>query len=129
MMPGDWLTRVTRRLLHDDTFELIVSPAIADLQFESSSLGTPPARAYLAVWIALAGGLVLDLDHDIRDIIDEGTTFATLALVQSSYYLAMLALVFDGMSRSASLTLALCVIAVSTMSTTALFWPDRRRHA
>jgi hypothetical protein len=129
MMPGDWLTRVTRRLLHDDTFELVVSPAIADLQFESHAMAAPPLRSYLAVWIALAGALLLDLDHDVRDVIDEGTTFATLALVQSSYYLAMLTLVFDGMSRSASLTLALCVIGASTMSTTALFWPDRRRHA
>jgi hypothetical protein len=129
MMPGDWLVLVTRRLLHDDTFELVVSPAIADLQFESRPAGTPPLSAYLAVWLTLAGALLLDLDRDVRDVIDQGTTFASLALVQTSYYLGMLALVFDGMSRSASLTLVLCVVAASTMSTTALFWPDRRRHA
>ena len=63
-MPGTWLAQIARRYLHGETFALVVSPAIADMQFESPAGCLLRVRHYLAIWKALAGALSCDVVAD-----------------------------------------------------------------
>ena len=100
MTPGMRLAIVSSRLLRAETFEMIVSPAIADLQFEAPR-STWPRRLqhYIAVWRAFWGAMAHDLAFTIRaPFADEARrvafqsnvlTFASLALFQAFYYACM----------------------------------------
>lgn len=136
---GAWLAAVTRRLLHGDTFDLIVSPAIADLQFEVPG-GGPAAqvRGYVAVWVALAGALWYDFDTDLQVVLDDVVTLLALFAIQASYYACMLTLLVAGMTTEqvfAHLARGVSPIAVvviaglfaaSAIPTLLCFWPARR---
>ena len=66
-MPGTWLGRIGYRLLHRDTFEMMLVPAIADLQFEVSMREQPrgcPAD-YWALMRALCGAFCFDVWRDL----------------------------------------------------------------
>ena len=102
-MTGDLVTRVARTLVHASTFTLVVSPAIADLQFEEH---THSRRArlvnYVAVWVALAGGMWQDLVWDRRRPAwaDAVSITMTLVFLMVSYHLSMLTLVLGFDRRS-----------------------------
>ncbi len=67
-MTGDWIGRLARRILRDDTFSLIASPAIADLQFERVANNIVALiGAYAAVWVAIGGGLRRDAALALTD--------------------------------------------------------------
>ncbi len=128
-MPGAWFSTTARWILREDTFELVVAPAIADLQFESPTVtGAARIRLYSAVWVALAGALCIDTEHDVRVLIADGSTLLALAFMQGCYYTAMLTLVLGSLSTPASVALVLSLFGVSTVSTAILFWPSRRAH-
>lgn len=103
-MTGDWIARVAKRLIHASTFTLVVSPAIADLQFEEESSQRPRSTGYLAVWVALAGALWLDLAYDKRRPVwaDDVSGVARLIFLMTSYHLSMFTLVlgFDSGGRA-----------------------------
>ena len=67
-MPGTWLAQIARRYLHGETFALVVSPAIADMQFESPAGCLLRVRHYLAIWKALAGALSCDVVADLQSL-------------------------------------------------------------
>jgi hypothetical protein len=72
-MIGDRLAAIGRAVTTTDTFELMVSPSIADLQRERSSTGAPSWRAYAAVWRTLAAAIVEDVGADARATLDRET--------------------------------------------------------
>jgi hypothetical protein len=117
-MRGDRLSPLARRLLHQDTFDLVVSPAIADLQFEG--------RGYGAVWIALGGALVRDVGSDVRTLCEDGPMLAALIAIQTTYFAGMLILM--GALRGAEAPAILAtLLALCSAGTTILFWPQKRR--
>jgi hypothetical protein len=59
-----WLASLSRRLLHRDTFETMVSPALADLEAEASQGWRQRARHYAGLTIVLACALVRDIRVD-----------------------------------------------------------------
>jgi hypothetical protein len=134
-MRGDWLTTVARRILHGDTFDVVVSPAIADLQFESWC----PARGYVGVWRAFAGALCRDLGRDLQVLCDEATTLTSLIVMQACYYTCLLTLMsglttsglaafraLERISAETALAFALIIVGLSTIPTLLCFWPARR---
>ena len=63
MTTGTVLARLSQRLVRRETYEAIVAPAIADLQFEANGGPWPRMRAYAGAWralVAAVGGEVLD---------------------------------------------------------------------
>jgi hypothetical protein len=129
-MTGDRLSSAARSFLHYDTYQLVVSPAIADLQFETPvSDANGVVRAYAAVWVAIVGALFIDLEHDVRVVLDDGPRLMWLSLMQAAYYVAMMSLLLDSLNASTSATLIGALLVISTVSTAALFWPTRRRDA
>ena len=138
-MYGLWLTGVARRLLDEDTFQLIVSPAIADLQFEAPTCGViGRARAYIAVGVALAGAIGHDLLVDLRLLHEDAPMLIRVVLMQVAYYSCMLTLPFAGMtagelverllngSGPALAAGILAVVGLSSIPTLLCFWPARR---
>jgi hypothetical protein len=138
-MPGIWLEQIARRYLHGETFALVVSPAIADMQFESPAGYVLRARHYLAVWKALAGALACDVVADMQSLRDDLATLATLTLVQVSYYVFLL-LLLSGFGtgplswhpdQASAMHAVSCVIVVALLClipTAACFWPPRRSN-
>ena len=103
MTPGTRLASVSSRVLRAETFDLMVSPAIADLQFESAAATrVRRLRSYAGVWRACAGALGHDVALTLRaPFVDEAhrvalqadvLTLAGLALFQVCYYAAMISM-------------------------------------
>lgn len=69
-MPGYWLTAIARRLTRRDTFERLVSPAIADLQREAARGVMARARHYVAFAAVFACALARDFRFDLRPAFD-----------------------------------------------------------
>jgi hypothetical protein len=110
----------SERFLSDRTFELVVAPALADLEFDPGRMPFARAINRLAVLRAVLGGFV----HDVKR--DSGT-FLLLMLVPSCYYLSLLTVCLDAVKTwSGFLSLAAMVIALSTAPVLVCFWPSRR---
>ncbi len=64
-MTGSWLATVAMALLRDETFRLMVAPAIADLQLEDRSRGLPSlARDYAVICWLVVRAMGGDLRRD-----------------------------------------------------------------
>lgn len=138
-MPGNWLAQLGHRCLHGETFALVVSPAIADMQFESPAGCVPRARHYFAIWKAFVGALCCDALDDAHALRDDIPTLAMLTMLQVSYY-AFFLLLLSGCGtgrlwsdhpeeialRVASYVGGIALLCV--IPTTACFWPSRRAH-
>ena len=110
----------SERFLSDRTFELVIAPALADLEFDPGRRPLARAMNRLAVLRALAGGLAHDLKRDTG-------TFVLLLLVPSCYYLSLLAVCFDAVKTwNGFLGLAAMVVALSSAPVLVCFWPSRR---
>ena len=150
MNRGTRLITLSSRLLHPDTFALMVSPAIADLQFEShGGDAARTARGYIGVWRALAGALGHDLAwavtalgaDDPRGVAlrSDLATFGWLFLFQIGYFAGALTLAFgswadvgrwlNGVFVGTSLVQALLLVAMAlllpALPVLACFWPAR----
>jgi hypothetical protein len=137
-MPGGWLSRLGKRLLHRETFALMLAPAVADLQFEAPTAGVVRPRHYFGVLKAFAGALCFDLARDVMALGHDLDMIALLTLLQTLYYGFMLVLLSGlGTGKVAALDLhraevthavyyivVICVACVVT--TSACFWPSRR---
>ena len=110
------------RFLSDRTFQLIVEPALADLQFESGAGRLRQAANRVAVVRAVAGGLRDELARDCG-------TFVGLLLLPACYYIFLLVLCFDFFSLAIStdfFVVAILILVLSFGPVVACFWPERR---
>jgi hypothetical protein len=107
------------RFLTDRTFQLIVEPALADLQFDANTSRRGRAANYLAVLRAVAGGLREELTRD-------SGSFVVLGLVPACYY-TFLMIVFSDFFEAAGglLTMMTLIVVLSFGPVMACFWPDR----
>ena len=134
MTRGDWLSSFARPIFHRETFELVVSPAIADLQFEPPSL-----RGYAAVWIALAGAACRDARSDLKVLGGDAGTLGAVVVMQACYYTCLLTLMsglttsgltaidaFERLRDGAALFFVALIAGLSTIPTLFCFWPARR---
>ena len=67
---GKWLAALSRRVLHRDTFETMVSPAIADLQCEAAHGIHARARHYAAMVAVFACAVARDFRLDVGPAFD-----------------------------------------------------------
>ena len=114
----------SERFLSARSHELIVAPALADLQFEEEAPGTGNR---LAVLSALLGAVRIDMGH-------HAGTFVILTLVPACYYFVLIAVCFDFFSGSsgkegvvaAIATVAAPLLIMSLAPVMVCFWPERR---
>jgi hypothetical protein len=124
-------------MLHTDTFALMLSPAIADFQFEAPT-GIGRASHYFAILRAFFGALRFDICGDLVRLTEDIGAIGVLTTIQASYYAFMLVL-FSGLgtervatldlgdgliTRTVSYLLVIC--AVCLLISSACFWPPRR---
>jgi hypothetical protein len=64
-MRGIWLTAIARRITRKETFDSLVAPALADLQYESAAR-RPIRRHYAAFVIVIATALLRDFRTDVQ---------------------------------------------------------------
>jgi hypothetical protein len=138
MMPGSWLSRVGRRLLHAESFALMLSPAIADLQFETTGSPFAAPLHYCAVLRAFAGALWFDVSGDLLAMRNDLSMIAVLTAIQASYYTFMLVLLSGfGTGRPLQMQIDETVMIrgvgfvagiafASIVTSSACFWPPRR---
>ena len=110
------------RFLSDRTFQLIVVPALADLQFEDCAGSLRRAGNRVAVLRAVAGGLRDDLATGCRG-------FVALMLLPACYYIFLLVMCFDFFSLTIStdfFVVAILILVLSFGPVVACFWPERR---
>jgi hypothetical protein len=134
---GTWLAQLGQRCLHGESFALVVSPAIADMQFESPVGPVARARHYAAIWKAFAGALCGDALTDAQSLLDDLPALTTLMVVQIAYY-AFFVLLLSGCGtgrlwsdhpeeiawRVASYTGGIALLCI--IPTAVCFWPSRR---
>jgi hypothetical protein len=112
---------LAERFLSTRTFELIVAPAVADLQFERSAGALRQAANRLAVLKAVAGGLRTDAARASRSLL-------TLTLVPACYYIFLLVLCFDLFSISIAtdfIIFASLILVLSFAPVIVCVWPER----
>lgn len=110
----------SERFVTDHTFQLVVAPALADLEFDPGR--TPLARFAnrLAVIKAVAGGLGHELKRD-------SGIFVALTLVPACYYLCLMMLCLDAVTTwTQALAVAGFIATLSLLPVTVCFWPSRR---
>ena len=138
MMPGTWLSLIGRRVLHAESFVLMLSPAIADLQFETARSSSAAPLHYFAVLRAFAGALWFDISGDLLAMRDDLSMIGVLTAIQASYYTFMLVLLSGfGTGRPVQMQIDEGVLVrglgfvagiafASIVTSSACFWPPRR---
>ncbi len=108
------------RFLPSRSVELIVAPALADLQFDRGAGRFRRAANHLAVIRAVAGGL--------RDEAARGSGFfVVLTLITACYNIVLLTIFADFISLSDHfVVVAVAVLFLSLGPVMACFWPERR---
>jgi hypothetical protein len=113
------ITAFARRFLSTRTFELIVEPALADLQYDEAAGRRSTVANRFAVVRAVAGGVG---DEFRRDAL----SFFGLALVPAGYYLFMLAICLDVFRTwSEFFGVAVLILLLSFCPVVVCFWPRR----
>jgi hypothetical protein len=111
----------SERFLSRRSVELIITPALADLQFERECRRRTASR--LAVIRAVAGAVRADAAANAG-------MFVLLTLVPASYYFVLLAVCFDFFSGSAVrpsvIEVASPLLVMSIAPAMVCFWPERR---
>jgi hypothetical protein len=108
---------VGQRVLSPRTFDLIVSPALADAQYDREQR-RGPWRAYLPVLIALAAGMRIDVAR-------QSGMFLFLTLVPACYSIALLTICGDFFKQTAGLLTVGVIISVFSFTPVMMcFLPD-----
>jgi hypothetical protein len=118
-MLADRLVNLGQRFLSTRSFELIVAPALADVEFEHRGVTT---GSVLAVCRAFAGAVVEDVINDLG----QTALFVALALIPACYYAFLVLLCLPGRVAfdGTTLTLALLAAVLSVSPAVACYWPD-----
>ena len=107
------------RFLATRTFELVVAPALADLQFDEDAGRRNRLGHRLAVIRAVAGGLRNDVGRDSGSLVK-------MLLLSFSYHLFPLAVGIEYFKTwSAFFTMAMIVLALSLVPVLVCYWPPR----
>jgi hypothetical protein len=114
----------SERFVSSRSNQLIVAPALADLQFEETEQGRANR---LAVIRALAGAVRIDAAQ-------HAATFLILTLVPACYYFVLIAVCFDFFSGASGkagvvttiVSVAAPLLVLSLAPVMACFWPERR---
>jgi hypothetical protein len=122
----DTVTSLSERWLRERTFELVVAPAIADLQFDEAATGMRRARNATAVLSAFVWGLYEDVTSDVGSLV----TFVGLTLIPACYYTLLLMICAPlgelpvGALHS-RLVVGLAILVLSLGPAIACYWPER----
>lgn len=111
------------RFLSARTFELIVAPAVADLQYEQCASGLRRTANQMAVLRTVAAACADEIARAASGLL-------RLTLVPACYYIFMLIICFDVSSISLStdfLVVATLIFLLSFGPVMACFWPERVR--
>ena len=114
----DRVESLSTRFLSDRTHELIVAPALADLQHDAAQ-GAPDARGRLAVLVAFAGAAYEEVTSDLRVL-----KFVGLTLIPALYYASFFMLVLPQASMY-FMELTLGVAFLSLAPVLVCCWPER----
>jgi hypothetical protein len=117
----DRIESLSTRFLSDRTHELIVAPALADLQHDSGD-STPSARGCFSVVVALAGAAYEELTSDLRVL-----KFVGLTLIPALYYASFFMLVLPQASTY-FMELTLGVAFLSLAPVLVCCWPERAQR-
>ena len=102
------------------TFDLIVSPALADCQYEADD--TRRWRNRLAVLRAMAGAARIDIASQLG-------LFLLLSLVPTCYYFVLITVCFDFFSGASGkqgfLAIVTPLLLLSATPVMVCFWPER----
>lgn len=110
----------SERFLSDRTFQLVVAPALADLEFEPGEEALVRAANRFAVIRAVAGALAGEVRR-------ECASFLALTLLPACYYVALLAVCFGAFTTwSGFFALVALIVAMSAAPVMVCFWPSRR---
>ncbi len=111
------------RFLSDRTAQLIVAPALADLQFAGRTSRSRQVSDRAAVLRAVAGGLC-------DELAGASGHFVLLTLVPATYFVTMLVMFVDFFTTltGAAMGASLVVIALLSLAPAMICcWPERRR--
>ena len=120
------VTAFAERFLTDRTFQLIVAPAIADLQFDDGREDGNRLRRLrnsVAVLRAVGGGVLDELSRDTA-------SFLLLTLLPMSYYVALVTIFWDFFMKNGTMAAPAAMVAIVVLSLApvmACFWPERHR--
>ena len=114
----DRIESLSTRFLSDRTHELIVAPALADLQYDAGE-GAPSARGRFSVVVALAGAAYEELTSDLRVL-----KLAGLTLIPATYYAFLVVLILP-QAGPYFLELAVGVALLSLAPVLVCCWPER----
>ena len=124
-----WIEDLSSRFLTERSHELIVAPAIADVQHdEPSHPARPTVRGCTSVLVAFAGAAYEDLTADSSVL-----RIAGLALIPACYYTFLIYLcVPDAVeyvtARAGRLAIPFGVAVLSLAPVLACCWPERTRR-
>ncbi len=118
------VTAFSSRFLSDRSYELIVAPALADLEFESAE---PGGGNRLAVVRAVAGAMRMEVAHHAGFVL-------LLTLVPACYYFVLIAVCFDFFSGAMTrdgvmlsiVRVTVPLLVMSLVLVMVCFWPERR---
>ncbi len=113
----DLVARWSERLLSTRSFELIVVPALADLEYE----GRVGVRGAFATGCAIAGAVCDDLGNNLEQV----ALFMALALLPAAYYfIPLLICVSPGASSGSTTRMLMGIILVlSAAPAIVCYWP------
>ena len=114
----DRIESLSARFLSERTHELIVAPAIADVQHDSSD-ASDSARGRLSVLVAFAGAAFEEITADLGVL-----KIAALTLIPASYYACFVVLVLPAASAY-FMELAIAVAVLSLAPVLVCCWPER----
>jgi hypothetical protein len=117
----DRIESLSARFLSERTHELIVAPAIADVQHDGDAADS--ARGRRSVLIAFAGAAFEELTADLRI-----PKIVALTLIPASYYASLVVLVVPEASAY-FVELAIGVSVLSLAPVLVCCWPERTERS
>lgn len=114
------VTAFSERFLSDRAYQLIVVPALADLQFDEEAGRRGRLSDRLAVLRAVAGAIGDDIRRDWYSVFK-------LSLLSVTYFMFPLALGLQAFRTwTEFLTVATLVLGLAMVPVIVCFWPERR---